>query len=423
MVAELVETARLYGHTAAQIQPRWIEPLAGHLLKRTYSDPHWERKRASVVATERATLYGVPVVGARTVPYGPIDPVLSRELFIRHALLEGDWTASHRFLQDNRRLLEEVEELEHRARRRDIVVTDAELYDFYDARIPEQRRVGRALRPLVEGRAPPRAGAAALHARAAGRRRRDRRVGVPGRVASGRAGAGADVPLRAGHRGRRDHRARPAARPGAAEAGGLRLARAGPARGARHRADPFAAQGAAPAARADPGDGGGGRRRAASAAGRVGGRGRAGDRARARGARRAAPVRSRAAAGVPARALRGGGRGGRGARRGRGPRRAAGAAASAPARPARGGDGAVRAQRPARLDDRRAAAFDRAARHGRERARLPGAGRRGRQRRGARVRDAGRAGGGDARGHAGAAALRRGVAAADNPARSPGAPR
>ncbi|HEV2060117.1 MAG TPA: ATP-dependent RNA helicase HrpA, partial [Solirubrobacteraceae bacterium] len=137
MVAELVETARLYGHTAAQIQPRWIEPLAGHLLKRTYSDPHWERKRASAIAVERATLYGVPVVGARKVPYGPIDPVLSRELFIRHALLEGDWTASHRFLQDNRGLLEEVEELEHRARRRDIVVSDAELYDFYDARIPE----------------------------------------------------------------------------------------------------------------------------------------------------------------------------------------------------------------------------------------------------------------------------------------------
>ncbi|MDQ3722821.1 MAG: ATP-dependent RNA helicase HrpA, partial [Actinomycetota bacterium] len=137
MVAELVETARLYGHTAAAIQPHWIEPLAGHLLKRTYAEPHWERKRASVVAVERATLYGVPVVGARKVPYGPIDPVLSRALFIRHALLEGDWATGHRFLQDNRDLLEEVEELEHRARRRDIVATEAELHDFYDARIPE----------------------------------------------------------------------------------------------------------------------------------------------------------------------------------------------------------------------------------------------------------------------------------------------
>jgi ATP-dependent helicase HrpA len=138
MVAELVETARLYGHTAAQIQPRWIEPLAGHLLKRTYSEPHWERKPASVMALERATLYGVPAIGARKVPYGPIDPVLSREMFIRHALLEGDWTASHRFLQDNRHLLEEVEELEHRVRRRDIVATGGELYDFYDARIPQR---------------------------------------------------------------------------------------------------------------------------------------------------------------------------------------------------------------------------------------------------------------------------------------------
>ncbi|HEX4364229.1 MAG TPA: ATP-dependent RNA helicase HrpA [Solirubrobacteraceae bacterium] len=138
MVAELVETNRLWGHTAAQIQPRWIEPLAGHLLKRTYAEPHWERKRASVVALERATLYGVPVVAARTVAYGAIDPELSRELFIRHALLEGDWVTPHRFMRDNRDMLDEVEELEHRARRRDIVATERELYDFYDARIPPQ---------------------------------------------------------------------------------------------------------------------------------------------------------------------------------------------------------------------------------------------------------------------------------------------
>jgi ATP-dependent helicase HrpA len=136
MVAELVETTRLLGHTAAQIQPRWLEPLAGHLIKRTYSEPHWERKRASVVAIERATLYGLPVVAGRTVAYGAIDPELSRSLFIQRALVEGDWGARHRFLDDNRRLLEEVEELEHRARRRDIVATEAQLYDFYDARIP-----------------------------------------------------------------------------------------------------------------------------------------------------------------------------------------------------------------------------------------------------------------------------------------------
>ncbi|HEV2785569.1 MAG TPA: ATP-dependent RNA helicase HrpA, partial [Solirubrobacteraceae bacterium] len=138
MVAELVETTRLLGHTAAQIQPRWIEPLAGHLLKWTYSEPHWERKRGSVVATARATLYGLPVVAGRTVPYGAIDPKLSRELFIQRALIEGDWDSRHRFLADNRALLEEAEELEHRARRRDIVATEAQLHDFYDARVPEE---------------------------------------------------------------------------------------------------------------------------------------------------------------------------------------------------------------------------------------------------------------------------------------------
>ncbi len=137
MVAELVETTRLLGHTAAQIQPRWIEPLAGHLIKRTYSEPRWERRRASVVATERATLYGLPIVTGRTVAYGAIERELSRSLFIQRALLEGDWNARHRFLEDNRALLEEVEQLEHRARRRDIVATQAQLYDFYDARIAQ----------------------------------------------------------------------------------------------------------------------------------------------------------------------------------------------------------------------------------------------------------------------------------------------
>ena len=136
MVAELVETSRLWGRTAAKIDPRWVEPLAGHLVKRTYDEPHWERKRASVVATERVTLYGLPIVAGRKVAYGRIDPELSRELFIRRALVEGDWDTRHEFFAANRALLEEVEELEHRARRRDIVVDDQALYDFYDARIP-----------------------------------------------------------------------------------------------------------------------------------------------------------------------------------------------------------------------------------------------------------------------------------------------
>jgi ATP-dependent helicase HrpA len=138
MVAELVETSRLWGRTAARIDPRWVEPLAEHLIKRSYEEPHWERDRASVVATERATLYGLPIVAGRKVAYGRIDPELSRSLFIRHALVEGDWDTRHEFFASNRRLLEEVEELEHRARRRDIVVSDQALYDFYDARVPAE---------------------------------------------------------------------------------------------------------------------------------------------------------------------------------------------------------------------------------------------------------------------------------------------
>ncbi|HUR84822.1 MAG TPA: ATP-dependent RNA helicase HrpA [Solirubrobacteraceae bacterium] len=137
MVAELVETSRLWGRVAAQVQPSWIEPLAEHLLTRTYSEPRWDRKRGCVVATERATLYGLPVVGGRRVGYGPIDPVVSRELFIRHALVAGEWTTHHRFLDDNRRILEELEELEHRVRRRDLVPGEEEMFAFYDARVPD----------------------------------------------------------------------------------------------------------------------------------------------------------------------------------------------------------------------------------------------------------------------------------------------
>ncbi len=107
-----------------------------HLIKRTYEEPHWERDRASVVATERATLYGLPIVAGRKVAYGRIDPELSRSLFIRRALVEGDWETRHAFFAANRALLEDVEALEARARRRDILVDDQALYDFYDARVP-----------------------------------------------------------------------------------------------------------------------------------------------------------------------------------------------------------------------------------------------------------------------------------------------
>lgn len=137
MSAELVETSRLWARVNARIEPEWVEPLAGHLLKRTYSEPHWEKDQAAVMAYEKVTLYGVPIVAQRKVNYGRIDPEVSRELFIRNALVEGDWRTHHKFFADNRRLLSEVEELEHRARRRDIVVDDETLFDFYDQKVPE----------------------------------------------------------------------------------------------------------------------------------------------------------------------------------------------------------------------------------------------------------------------------------------------
>ncbi|MBE3000794.1 ATP-dependent RNA helicase HrpA [Nocardiopsis sp. HNM0947] len=137
MAAELVETSKLWGRMVAKIEPEWAEELAGHIVKRQYSEPHWERKRGAVMAFERVTLYGVPIVVQRKVSYGKIDPVLSRELFIRRALVEGDWETRHHFFHDNRKLLDEVEDLEHRARRRDIVVDDETLFDFYDRRVPD----------------------------------------------------------------------------------------------------------------------------------------------------------------------------------------------------------------------------------------------------------------------------------------------
>jgi len=143
MAAELVETSRLWARTVAAIKPEWIEPLAGHLVKRTYSEPRWSRKRASAVATERVTLHGIPVIADRTVDFGRIDAEVSRDLFLRHALVEGDWETRHRFFRANRELLQDVEELEHRARRRDLVVDEDTLFAFYDKRVPASVVSGR----------------------------------------------------------------------------------------------------------------------------------------------------------------------------------------------------------------------------------------------------------------------------------------
>ena len=138
MAGELVETSRLWARTAARIEPEWAEKLAAHLVKRTYSEPHWSSKRGAAMAYERVTLYGVPLVAKRLVGYGNIDAEVSRELFVRHALVQGEWTTRHHFFARNRALLEDVEELENRARRRDILVDDEALFQFYDARIPAE---------------------------------------------------------------------------------------------------------------------------------------------------------------------------------------------------------------------------------------------------------------------------------------------
>lgn len=135
MAAELVETSKLWGRMVAEIDPEWIEPLAEHLIKKSYSEPRWSKSRGAVIADEKVTLYGVPIVASRPVNYGAIDPTVSREIFIQSALVEGDWNTKHKFFKENQRLLREVEELEHKSRRRDILVDDRTLFEFYDQRI------------------------------------------------------------------------------------------------------------------------------------------------------------------------------------------------------------------------------------------------------------------------------------------------
>ncbi|TWE13276.1 ATP-dependent RNA helicase HrpA [Rudaeicoccus suwonensis] len=137
MSAELVETTRLWARTNAAIDPAWAEAIGAHLVKRQYAEPHWSRKAGSVMAAERVTLYGVPLVAGRQVSYAKVDPGAARELFIRHALVEGDWETRHDFYRENRQLVARLADLEARARRRDLLVDDEALFDFYDARIPE----------------------------------------------------------------------------------------------------------------------------------------------------------------------------------------------------------------------------------------------------------------------------------------------
>ncbi|WP_414502608.1 ATP-dependent RNA helicase HrpA [Zymobacter sp. IVIA_5232.4 C2] len=137
MAAEMLETTRLYAREVSGIKPQWIEPTAGELVKRSYSEPHWEKKRAQVVAYEQVTLFGLPIVTQRKVHYGPIAPQESREIFIRSALVEGEFRTQGKFFAHNRALIGEVEALEDKARRRDILVDEEALFAFYDERIPD----------------------------------------------------------------------------------------------------------------------------------------------------------------------------------------------------------------------------------------------------------------------------------------------
>lgn len=136
MSAELVETSRLFARSNAAIDPAWAEPIAGDLVKRQFSEPHWEKSQGAAVAYEKVTLYGVPIIVRRRVQFSRIDASYARELFIRHALVEGEWEARHAFDRKNRALRAELERLEERTRRRDLLVDDEAVFDFYDRRVP-----------------------------------------------------------------------------------------------------------------------------------------------------------------------------------------------------------------------------------------------------------------------------------------------
>ncbi|MDO5285275.1 MAG: ATP-dependent RNA helicase HrpA [Actinomycetia bacterium] len=135
---ELVETTRLWARTVAAISPEWVEAVGGHLLKRTYAEPRWVEATGTVVADETVSLYGVPIISSRTVSYAQVDPVEARRLFIQAALVEGRWRTRHHFVRRNQAVRDQVAELEERTRRRDLVVDDQAIYDFYDARVPAE---------------------------------------------------------------------------------------------------------------------------------------------------------------------------------------------------------------------------------------------------------------------------------------------
>ncbi|GLS84713.1 ATP-dependent RNA helicase HrpA [Paraferrimonas haliotis] len=137
MAAELVETSRLFARVCGKISPEWVEPLAQHLVKRSYAEPHFDVKQQSVVAFETQVLYGLTIVNRRKCQYGKINPVEAREVFIRQALVEAKWPCKQDFFLANQKLIHQVENLEHKSRRRDILVDEQILFDFYDKVLPD----------------------------------------------------------------------------------------------------------------------------------------------------------------------------------------------------------------------------------------------------------------------------------------------
>jgi ATP-dependent helicase HrpA len=145
VVSELVETTRLFGRGIANIEPAWLEQVGAHLLRKQLLDPHWEKKSGEVIALERATLYGLVVYSGRRVPFGKVDPQTAREIFIREALVQGQWETNLTFLDANHKMIAKVEELEHKSRRQDVLVDDELIYAFYDQQIPADICSGRLL--------------------------------------------------------------------------------------------------------------------------------------------------------------------------------------------------------------------------------------------------------------------------------------
>ena len=143
MAAELVETSRLWARDVATIDPAWVEKLGADLLKHNYSEPTWSRKRATAIAHQKSTLYGVPIVADRTVPYHRVDPTAARDMFIRNALVAGDWNTHHAFFKTNAQALDDAAAYEEKARRRGLIVDEDTLFDFYDQRIPAKVTTGR----------------------------------------------------------------------------------------------------------------------------------------------------------------------------------------------------------------------------------------------------------------------------------------